>query len=57
MSIDVVSFEEIFLDLFFLGECVILDFISEGLGTFQSHGETANDWRGKSGNHCYSELS
>ena len=57
MGIDVVSFEEIFFDLFFLDKCIILDFISERFGTFQSHGETADDWRGKSGNHSYSELS
>ncbi len=53
MCINVVTFEEIFLDLFFLCEGIVFDFISEGLGTFEPDGEIAYDRRCQSGNHCY----
>ena len=53
MRINVVTFEEIFLDLFFLCEGIVFDFISERLGTFEPNGEIADNWRCQPGNHCY----
>jgi len=51
VSVDVVSFEEVFLDLFLFGELVRFDFVSEGFWTFQSDWKSADKSRGESWNH------